>query len=131
MSDHPNVQKLKDGYAAFKNQDFETLNALFADDILWHVPGTSPISGDYKGKEEVFGFFGKTIEMSGGTFSLETHDFFANDERGVVLATVTAQRDGKSLSSMQANVMRFNEEGQVAEFWNLVDDTVGPSEFWS
>ena len=131
MSDHPNVQKLKDGYAAFKNQDFETLNELFADDIIWHVPGTSPLAGDYKGKEEVFGFFGKTIEMSGGTFSLETHDFFANDERGVVLATVTAQRGGKTLNSRQANVMRFDDQGRVAEFWNFLEDTEVASEFWS
>ena len=131
MDEHPNVQRLKEGYAAFKEQNFEKISELFADDIVWHVPGTSPLSGDYKGKEEVFGFFMKSMEMSGGTFSLETHDFFANDERGVVLVTATAQREGKTLNSMQAHVLRLNDQGQTVEFWGLADDTATASEFWS
>jgi len=28
---------------------------MLAEDVVWHVPGTSPIAGDYRGREAVSG----------------------------------------------------------------------------
>src|SRR3954451_22862530 len=98
MADHPNVELLRKGYNAYSTGDADVLNDLFADDITWHVTGRSALSGDYKGKEQVFGFFGKIMELSGGTSKLEVHDILANDNHGVVLVTGTASRDGTSFS---------------------------------
>jgi uncharacterized protein len=39
MSEHSNVARIKDGYAAFAKGDLAALNDLFADDVLWHVEG--------------------------------------------------------------------------------------------
>ncbi len=38
MTEHPNVARIKDGYAAFAKGDFAALNDLFAEDLLWHPP---------------------------------------------------------------------------------------------
>src|SRR3954465_12706209 len=57
MADHPNLELMKKGYDAFSKGDLESLKDLFAEDIIWHVPGNNPIAGDYKGQDEVFGFF--------------------------------------------------------------------------
>jgi hypothetical protein len=54
MADHPNVELLRRGYAAYNTGDMATINELFADDIEWHVPGRSELAGDYHGKDEVF-----------------------------------------------------------------------------
>ncbi len=51
MADHPNVELLRKGYAAYGSGDMETINELFADDIVWHVAGRSPLAGVYNGKE--------------------------------------------------------------------------------
>ena len=51
MSEHPNVTLVKGGFAAFGQGDMVTLDALFADDLVWHTPGNNPLSGIYEGKE--------------------------------------------------------------------------------
>ena len=59
---HPNEDLVRRGYAAFSTGDIATLTELFADDLVWHVGGRSPITGDYKGKEAVLGFFAQLAE---------------------------------------------------------------------
>ena len=58
----------------------ETLRELFDPNIVFHVPGRSQIAGDYRGIDETFGFFGKLVELSGGTFKIERHTVLADDE---------------------------------------------------
>ena len=38
---HPNVDLLNKGYDAFDKGDLDTVRALFAEDIVFHVPGRS------------------------------------------------------------------------------------------
>ena len=131
MADHPNVDFLRRGYEAFSTGDMETLSTLFADDIVWHVPGRSPVAGDYEGKEQVFGFFGKIGELTGGTFSLSIHDILANDTHGVVLVTATGSRNGKDLSSREAHIFHLGD-GKVTEYWSASsDDQIEEDEFWA
>jgi hypothetical protein len=65
---HPNEELARRGYEAFNNADVETLREVFADTTIFHEPGRSPISGDYEGLDQVLGFFGTLIELSGGAF---------------------------------------------------------------
>lgn len=85
MGDHPNADLVRKGYQAFAAGDMETVAALFADDIVWHEAGNGPISGDFAGKDAVFGHFARLAEVTGGTFGQEIHDLLANDEHAVVL----------------------------------------------
>jgi ketosteroid isomerase-like protein len=130
MAEHPNVALLRKGYAAYDSGDLDTINELFADDVVWHVAGRSPIAGDYKGKDQVFGFFGKLMELSDGTSKLEIHDILANDEHGVVIVTGSAQRNGTSLSGQDVHVFHIND-GKVVEFWDSPVDQYAADEFWS
>ncbi|HET7482919.1 MAG TPA: nuclear transport factor 2 family protein, partial [Actinomycetota bacterium] len=99
MAEHPNAARLREGYAAFASQDIEKLNEFFADDIVWHVPGRSPLAGDYKGKEEVFGFFMKLAGLA-PNFSFDVHDCLANDDHAVALLTAHGERNGKILDEI-------------------------------
>jgi ketosteroid isomerase-like protein len=44
-----NAALIKSGYDAFARGDLQGAFAVFAEDILWHVPGRGAISGDYRG----------------------------------------------------------------------------------
>jgi ketosteroid isomerase-like protein len=127
---HPNEELLRQGYEAFGKGDMDTIRSLFADDIVWHAPGRSPLAGDYKGIGEVLAFFGKTVELSGGTFRLELHDVLADDEHGVALVRASGQREGKNLDDRQAHVFHISA-GKVTEFWNQAGDLYAVDEFWS
>jgi len=127
---HPNVDLLNKGYDAFEKGDLDTLRQLFTDDVVFHVTGRSQLSGDYRGQDEVFGFFGKLVELTGGTFKLERHAVLADDEHGTVLSTATGERNGKSLSLKGVDVFHF-AGGRVSEFWGLVEDQYAEDEFFS
>ena len=44
-----NLETVRKGYAAFSSGDMETLLALYADDAVHIVPGSSRVSGAHKG----------------------------------------------------------------------------------
>ena len=125
---HPNEDLLRQGYDAFGRGDMEWLDEHFADDIVWHVPGHNPFSGDHRGKEAVFALFAKQMELTEGSLRLEIHDVLANDEHGVGLATATATRGGKSLRDRQAHVFHVRD-GKVTEFWNHPGDQSSVDDF--
>jgi ketosteroid isomerase-like protein len=131
MADHPNVAQLKKGYDAFGSGNLDALRELFAGDIVWHVPGNNPLSGDYKGQDEVFALFMRIFEETGGTFKLEIHDLLANDTHSVALVKASATRKGKALEQNQVNVFHTNDKSQVTEFWALSEDSAAVDAFWS
>jgi hypothetical protein len=38
--------------------------AVFDPAITWHVPGHSPLSGDFTGHDQIGGFFKRTLDLS-------------------------------------------------------------------
>ena len=130
MADHPNLELLRRGYAAYGSGDMDTINELFADNVVWHVAGRNLISGDYDGKEQVFGFFGKIQELSEGTSKVEVHDLLANDEHGVAVVTESATRGGRQHRGNATHVFHLRD-GQVTEFWDAQTDQYAVDDFWS
>jgi ketosteroid isomerase-like protein len=118
------------GYEAFGAGDIETVMDLFADDIAWHIPGKNPLAGDYQGKDQVMGFFGKLMETTGGTFRLTIHDLLASDDHVVGLCREQGQRDGKTLDENTVHVWHMRD-GKAAEFWGITGDADAADEFYS
>lgn len=131
MAQHPNEEQLKKAYQAFGSGDLDTVGQLLADDVLWHVGGDTPISGDYKGRDEVFGFFAKLVQETGGSFKLDVHDILANDEHAVALCHTSAQRNGKTLDQNVVHVYHIGTDGRATEFWGFPEDSRVIEEFWS
>jgi ketosteroid isomerase-like protein len=127
---HPNEELIRRGYDAFMAGDMDTLNEFFADNIVWHAPGRNQLSGDHRGKEQVFAVFAKLGELTGGTFRLEIHDVLADDEHAVVLARSMAERGGKRLDDNGVQVFHI-QDGKITEQWLHPGDTYAGDEFFS
>src|SRR5579872_4560042 len=127
---HPNEELMRKGYEAFGRGDLDTVREVFAEDIVWHAPGRSPLAGDYEGVDAVFEQFGKIFEMTNGTFNLEIHDVLANDEHVVVLLTAHGEREGKTLDDKSVQVWHI-EDGKAKEQWLTSGDPYANDEFWS
>ena len=127
---HPNEELVRRGYDAFARGDMAVIDELMAEDIVWHFPGNSQVSGDFKGKAEVMSWLAKQAELSGGTLRVEPHDILANDEHGVALVRVTAQRGGKSLDDQSDQVFHIRG-GKVTESWINPTDQTATDDFWS
>jgi hypothetical protein len=116
---------------AMTTGDVEGLPAFFADDVLVHVPGTSQLSGDYKGKEELFnGFLGKLMSLTNGEVVLEPHDIIGSEDHAVGIYKWRATRDGKTIEWRHVNVYHVRD-GQIVEIWQHPFDFEHWNEFWS
>ncbi|TET99249.1 MAG: nuclear transport factor 2 family protein [Dehalococcoidia bacterium] len=130
MPEHPNVALLRRGYEAFAKGDMATLTELFSEDTVWHEPGNNPLSGEQRGREAVFAMFGRTAQLSGGTYRVELHDVLANDEHAVALSRMTGTRQGKETNSVAVQVYHMRNE-KITEAWNFFQDQRAYDEFWS
>ena len=129
MADHPNAELLKKAYAAFSAGDMDTVRSLFAPDILWHVSGKNHFSRDYKGVDDVLNLFGQYFQETGGTFKVEVHDIVANDIHGVAIATLSGQKDGKSLNDRYVHVIHM-KDGLQTESWIFAENPDVLDDFW-
>jgi uncharacterized protein len=75
---HPNEDLIRRGYDAFSRGDMDTLRELFHLDIVWHAPGRSQLFGDHRGVDAVLGYFGRTMELTGGNFRVEVWQYWAD-----------------------------------------------------
>jgi uncharacterized protein len=125
-----NRRLIEDAYAAFGKGDVPLVFQALDSDILWHVPGRGPLSGDYRGHEEVLGFFEHFLALSDGTFRIRIDDVFANDERVIVLVTESAERKGRRWSSPQVHAWTIRN-GKATAFRQFQGDQQTEDEFWS
>jgi uncharacterized protein len=126
-----NVERARVAYDAFARGDMEAVGEIMADGILWHSGGKNVISGEFRGKEAVFGFFAKLMQETGGTFKTEVHDILANGEHGAVLVTNTAERNGKRHEWRAVNVSHTDGDGRVTEFWAFPENSQELDEFFT
>ena len=126
----PNRDLIKRAYDAFGRGDIPTVLGILDKQIRWHVPGESPLSGDYSGHEEVLGFFKKCMELSEGTLRIDLHDIVASDARVFVLCTLSATRSGQSGEFLAVHVWRM-VDGHPVELREFQGDEYTESKFWA
>jgi len=124
-----NAQMIRDGYAAFARGDIPAVLEMLGEDIAWHVPGRSPLSGDYRGHDGVLGFFQRSMELSAGTLQVALDEVVAEGDRVVAITTVTAQRSGRKLSTPEIHCWRVTG-GKAVEFREFQGDQQSEDEFW-
>lgn len=116
--------------AAAAAGDMGALAATLSNDVVWHQPGANQLSGDHVGPEAIVAHLGKFMELSGGTFALETES--ATEGGNLVATTVrfTAKREG-AVDLDQHGVDVFRVEGdQIAEVWLIGEDQEVEDRFW-
>ena len=116
--------------AAMAAGDMRALAATFAADAVWHQPGESQVSGDKVGPDAIIAHLGRFLELSGGTFVLETES--ATESGALVSATVRfrAAREGRAdLVQNGVDVFRV-ADGRIAEVWLISEDQQAEDAFW-
>jgi uncharacterized protein len=117
-------------YEDFAQGNIPSVFAVFDEGITWHVPGHSPLSGDYTGHDQVGGFLSTHDAASGGAFSIDVHNVLAEDDLVVALVTVNAERDGLSASFPEIHVWRM-KNGKATDFREYQGDEQREDRFWS
>ena len=129
-AEETNAALIVSAYEAFSRGNIQSVLTILAEDILWHVPGRGPLSRDYRGPDEVLGFFDHFMRLSDGTFRVQVDEIFAEGDRVVILCTETARRGGRSWSSPQVHVWTI-KDGRATAFYQYQGDQQAEDEFWS
>jgi len=130
MPEHPNADVMRRAVAAFQAGDAAAMTALFADDLVWRIPGKSPVSRTAKNRDEFFQLAGQLMELSGGTFKVENLEIHANDAGGVFVDRLTAARDGRKLDLGLLLLVRIRG-GKIVEGTDYFHDQYAWDAFWS
>jgi hypothetical protein len=130
MTEHENVTKMRQAYAAFGKGDFDALTELWAEDIRWHEPGHTAFAGTYVGPQSIFEMFGKIMEMTEGSFRVEPLTLLADDNWAVAVVTTTAHRGGKTLETLSSHLTRM-VDGRAVEFWDTETEPDTMDEFFA
>ena len=130
MAEHPNLNVMRRTLTAFQNGDGATLQKLFAEDAVWRVPGKSFLSRDYRGQAEIFGFFGRLMELTNGSFRVQSVDMLANDQGGVFVDRLTAERNGRGLDIGLMLYVRVRD-GRIVEGTDYFHPEHAWDAFWA
>jgi ketosteroid isomerase-like protein len=134
MAEHPNVALLAElrrrqramyaGEAPPRH-----VAELLSDDVVWHVPGTSPIAGDHAGVEAVLRYFDTRRALAANTLRITPRQSIADDEVVVELADGEATLGGEPARWRTTGVYRV-AGGRIAEAWLVPLDLAAFDAAW-
>jgi uncharacterized protein len=110
--------------------DLAAVEELLAHDVVWHVPGTSPIAGDYRGRQAVIGYFRVRRALAGGAIAIAKGGEAHHDEALVQLADGRAELGGEDIVWRTAGVYRV-ADGLIAEAWLVPLDSKHFDRAWA
>ncbi|HEY5375528.1 MAG TPA: nuclear transport factor 2 family protein [Polyangiaceae bacterium] len=129
-TEHPNVTVYKRMIAAFNNNDLSAVEALVHPEMVYFIPGKSPLACNTRGVAEHVSVLRRARELSAGTLRLEPRAFAADGDFLFIWGRISAQRPGKSLDSEHCVMYKFSE-GKVVEGRTIPLDLYRFDEFWS
>jgi ketosteroid isomerase-like protein len=124
------VQGVRRVFAAFTGGDPHVLGELIAEDAVWRVAGTVPVSQTYRGRHEIFELFRSTRRLTNGTYRSELRWAVADELHAVAVYRATGQREGRSLDIDQVLLITL-EDGRWVEIDALPTDPGAFETFWS
>ena len=128
---HPNAELARRELDAVNSGDLETLREIYTEDFVFHFPGRNPLSGDYRGSEDLAEYARKVGDIVGEDIHREAHAIVADDEHAVQLLTVRATRkDGRSYE-WNSVVVLHAANGRFSEAWVHVADPYALDDFLS
>ena len=122
---HPNVDLMRNAFEAMMAGDMAPMSELLADDATLHVPGTSSLSGDYVGKEDILTrWFAPGMPEWLTSWESEIHAILADDEHAVGLVRNAVGRGGETFQLDSVFVCHV-VDGKLTEGWVVpVDQAV-------
>jgi ketosteroid isomerase-like protein len=126
---HPNAEPVERVFDAF-GRDALTVARTIAEDAVWRVPGSSAMSGEYRGRDAILKFLRQTKVLTDGTYRTELQYVVADDERAVAVYRARGERDGRALDIEQA-LFCVVREGRLVDVTAVPFDGAAFDAFWS
>jgi uncharacterized protein len=128
---HPNEDVIRQMFAAYGRGDEASLRQVLAEDVVYHLPGRSPLAGEYRGRDDVLALWERQKAYMGGrTYRVEPLASIADDQHVVLLARGEAESDSQTLTWRAANVYQLRD-AQVVDCRVFIEDLYSFDRFWA
>lgn len=108
----------------------EAERASIARNIVWHVPGHNPVSGDYHGYAEYTELMiSRMAPLDRWDFTVES--LMVNGSYVMTTIRVQGERVGKTIDLYGGHLMRITDDGRVAEGWGFANDQDALDDFFT
>jgi hypothetical protein len=128
------ADRVKSAYKALATGDRNLIAELWAEDMVWQVPGHNHLSGWYHGLDEFLGFMGQVGALSGGSFNMETISVIVEGDWSADITRNRGKRSdsAKALDIEVVHVLRWTD-GKVSAGKGAIfgDGTTEYDQFWS
>ena len=102
-------------YDAFGRQDSEAYRGFFAEDVVWHVPGDTPVSGRYAGQAEYFDTMPERMAPLDEWRITPTRVMTNEQDAAALIAFhLTGLRRGRRIEMDGYHMVRLDEAGRGA-----------------
>jgi ketosteroid isomerase-like protein len=103
---------------------------LLAEEIVWHVPGGSPIAGDHRGVEQVAAYFEKRRRIAAATMSMRPGETISDGDAVAQFVEGSAVLDGERVTWLTIGVYRLDGD-RIREVWLVPLDLERFDRVWS
>ena len=115
--------------AASRAGDRPAAFALFADDVVGHVPGRSPVAGEKRGKAAVVGYIEDAFARAHGDVTVELLDSLVGRDHIALLVRERLVAPDRTLDIRRANLYRVVDD-RITEIWIFENDQYAVDEFF-
>jgi ketosteroid isomerase-like protein len=131
MSAAANEKVVRDFFVAFGTADEEHLRRLVHPDLLWHFPGRSVISGDFKGIRGLLdGIRATAMTIGQGKNGFELLRVLAQEDF-VVTVHRDFSTDPDNPFDLRFALFITMEEGRMREVWEVPFDQAESDRYWN
>ena len=108
----------------------EAERASVAQNIIWHVPGHNPVSGEYHGFDEYMNLMPQRMApITRWDFTLD--EVMVNGDYVTTIFHMQGERNGRTIDIRGSHVMRLDDDGRIVEGWGFTSDQDAVDEFFS
>src|SRR3954463_5891755 len=115
--------------AMYLGGEIAPVREMLASDVVWHVPGTSPIAGHHRGIDAAVDYFLARRELAGGRMQIIEGGELEGDDVLIRLADGRATLAGSEVEWRTAGVYRV-ADGKIAEAWLVPLDLAAFDRAW-
>ena len=130
MIEHPNSLLLHHCLQAANSGDRQTLRALWADDIVWHVKGAGPWQGEIKGADAIFEYLADLGEVGSVGFHTEVEDVMVSPRRAAGICHSNAEVGERALDASFLFIATIVDR-RIQEVVTVPMDPDRVQEFWA
>jgi uncharacterized protein len=125
-----NAEVAVEAFTAYATRDLARLSRLLDEDVTWHTPGNSLLSGDHHGRAAVMEYLGTALDLTGDTQRMQPVDMLVGQDHVAALTDLTGERGGLTLNDRAIQLLAFRD-GRIVMRRVYPADQAAFDRFWA